>query len=221
MSIPIILCVGMWLSAAAMAGILLGVANHAIRFAIAPFAILLNSFVLGWVTGLHIFDWTGAAISALTTLVIFLTIEISKMAAGKFLIPGAEATVEDAFQFRISHLMIATAAVAVFISVAKWLGGFININSGVAPVTIFLVTLFVAVFAIITLANLWAFMGTKVKNKVVVATFISFLAAGGTFLLPAMFQMTWLALFLICWLAILAQLWVLRREGVRFVRRQE
>ena len=169
-------------------------------------------------TGLNTFDWAGALISALTTVAIFVTMEFSKMAAGRFLIPDAGATVVDALQFKISHLMIATAAVAVFISLAKWLYGFARFVG--YPELIFLVTLFATVLAVITLTNLWAFMGDGIKNKIVVATLISFFAAGGTFLVSAIFQLTWLALFLIAWLAILAQLWVLRREGVRFVRRQ-
>ena len=209
------------LALAAMSGLLLGTANHWARFIVAPFVILLTGLSLGFMTGSRTFDWLGALIPALITIVIFATLEISKLIAGRFHVPDADAEFEEAFQFRIAHLMIVTAAIAVFISVVKWSISFVDTDPVVgSPNTAMILAIFVGTHVVITLSNLWALMGTRVSYRLAIATAVSFVSMITVSLAPngSMVWM-WLTVFVVSWLAIVIQLSILRFEGIRFVRR--
>ena len=216
--------VALSLALAAMSGLLLGTANHWTRFVVSPFVMVLVALSLGFISSLNRFEWIGATIGVLITCVIFVTLEIAKLTFGRFRIPGPNKSFVEAFQFSISHMMIVTAATAIFISLLQWLSSGSSQNmEGPPPNHVTIIIIFVGTHAVITLANLWALMGTRVRFRLGIATALSFISMGSAFIptgQTANLPWLWISVFVVSWLAIVIQLCMLRFEGLRFVRRQ-
>ncbi len=218
--IPVLFFVAFMLSSACVTGIWLGITYRWWRLLVAPFIITLTAFALGYSMGSS-FDWTGASISAITSIIIWITLEITKLIFGRFEVPDSRETMTDGLQFGISHLMITTAGVALFISGVQFLSGFTESSARTMSPNIFMIaTTFIAVLVIITLAGTWALLGNAIKKKLFIASLASIVAAiAAPFLLRGPSSVLWIGLFFICWIAITLQLWLLRLEGLRFVRK--
>lgn len=210
------------LSMASLLGMQLGIANKWWRFLIAPFAIVVPAAIIGASTGPTI-EWVEATISGSTTVIVFLTLEITKLFFGHFRIAGKDELMDDGLQFGIAQLMIATAAVAVFISLVKFLLGFVGAsNSGFSNTyLIYLAATFVSSLVVFTLANVWAMMGSVVRNRLFVSIAAALVAIAPLFFLASDISdlVLWASILGICWVTIALQLLLLRRSGLRFVRR--
>lgn len=212
-----------FLSLACVTGIWLGMANRWWRFLVAPFAITLTAFALGY-SGGNRFDWTGASITAITSVVIWFTLEITKLISGRFEIPDSRENMSDGLQFGISQLMIATAVIALFISGVKLLIRLVDTNYGSAPPSIYWIAgMFVSILVLFTLTGMWALLGRTIGYKLVVAAFVSIVAAVAApwvIMVGTLDDLLWAGqLFGVCWIAITLQLWLIRIEGMRFVRK--
>jgi hypothetical protein len=169
------------------------------------------------------FDWAGAIMVALTVIPICVTLELFKLFFGKFKkVDRSVDSISEGLKFSILQVMISTAAVAIFISVFKFLVGKANVSGGISgsPEIILIVATIVAVLVINTLILTWSLMGSSIGRRFPAAILFS------AFLIPIASlnaphggaYFAWILLFSISWAAVATQLMLLRKEGIRFVR---
>ena len=218
-----VIYLGTTLSLACAAGIWLGISNRWWRFLLAPFVITAIACYLAFSLSSG-FDIVSAVIPGLTTLIVFAALEITKLFFGSFRRIRSDEPVLEGLQFRISHLMITTTAFAIFISALQFMLGDVRFSSQSFTVEIiFLVTILVATLVLFTLTTTWALMGKKVFAKLVACLVLSAVSIAYTCLNSPdpTFDgiLVWAGMLLICWFTILALIWLLRMEGVRFIKR--
>lgn len=214
----LVIFIALLLSFTCQMGIFLGVSHRSWRFILFPFAIVLTSFAVGQSIN-RSFDWVGASITAISLGIIFVTLEVIKLSFGRFEKPTM-AEVPDGLQFRISHLMIATAAVALLISLIKALMPFAQSTRGYSSTIAVIAICFVCNLVVITLSSTWALMGRRVGFRLFIGAAVSMLVATSNFFIAPDSTALWLWSFMlaICWGTVTLQLWLLRLSGLRFVR---
>ena len=216
---PSMLAVGGMLGLAAMAAI-----HFSIRKTSAAGVVIyiLSLFVLGVV--LAFFTGPGSFLVLLLPAMIAVPVTLAiggiKLGYGSFE-PTQDSTENftEGLQFQISHLLIATAVLAVMCGVFKALLPYLSF-----PASTFNLMVIALVLAVNTLASVWALMGRAIDWKVAVAiVIVCVMTCVGVLVMPN-FQRrigVWLAITVIPWLASVTLLSLLRREGYRFVRRAQ
>ncbi len=217
---PIIFFAGLLLAFSGVTGIWLGVAKPWWRCLVAPFVITLAAYSLGSLNEYE-FNWVGALIPAATSIIVWITLEITKLFFGQFAIPGDDEPTKDGLQFGISQLLITTTVLAIFISCMKYVVKKSTIGTlSVTSDTYWIILVYIAILVLITLASVWALLGASIKHKLFIASLISLGACVAVpFLVGSITVWHVSVMFVICWIAIKIQLWLLRVEGIRFVRR--
>lgn len=190
--------------------------------------------ISGWkiyVTGLVVIGLDGLSLAVLSgpdlvatvlplgvAVPCCLTIELIKFLFGKFsMLPPGDQDFKEGLQFKLSHLFIATAFVAVLCSIGQALAQFISFErmSNHVMTTLFTIAI---VLAINTLLCVWAILGKTVLWRIAITIpLVIGLALLGDYLLEA--EGLWTLIFLICSTATLILLTLLRLEGYRFVRK--
>lgn len=207
---------GSLLSLSSLVGMRLRMANKWWRFIIAPFAILAPAAVNGLA-----FGWVGSAIAGAVSIIVFLTLEVIKLRLGSFREIAGDKPAKDGLQFGIAQLMIATASLAVFISLVKFLLQFVGSPNIPIAYEIFIASAFVSAIVVFTLVNVWALMGSVVRYRLFASIAASLIVTVPLSFLSSNIESLamWMSMLLICWIMIAFQLWFLRRAGLRFVRK--
>ena len=123
---------------------------------------------------------------------------------------------QEGLRFGIHHLFIASAVVAVICGIGKAVAPYFVFYSG-ATVILF-VTIIISSN---TLMSTWALMGRSIGLRVGIALLLAALGCvGGCWLLGLHTELLiYLFLFGLCWAATTVQLYLLRRSGLRFIKK--
>lgn len=142
---------------------------------------------------------------------------------GRFETPAAVSAEDQEFQeglrFRISHLMIASAGVAVLCGIGKAVAPYVDFSGArVWPIILCIVS----VISFNALISVWALMGTRVGWRIGISSILFVLtSAGGLYCLwRREHDWMFLLLFGLSWLATTILLVLLRRSGLRFIKKQ-
>jgi hypothetical protein len=122
---------------------------------------------------------------------------------------------EEALRFRIRHMLIAMVAVAVVMTLVKWLWPFLQNTSGDKWEVIAKLGTTLGVCSVVVI---WATLGRDAFAR----TIVSALAAAGLawlnfWVIQSSDGLLWLGMTLIVWAEVTILMWLIRAEGYRFV----
>lgn len=126
---------------------------------------------------------------------------------------------QEGLRFRISHLMLASAIVAVLCGIGKAVAPYVDFSGAqVWPIILCIVS----VISFNALISVWALMGTRLGWRIGISAILFVLtSAGGLYCLWRREQdWMFLLLFGVSWLATTVLLVLLRRSGLRFIKKQ-
>jgi hypothetical protein len=141
---------------------------------------------------------------------------------GRFDKPSADVEMrqfQEGLKFGILHLFIASTVVAVICGIGKALAPYVVFSSG-TPVQDFAVITIIVAFN--TLMSVWALMGRSIVSRLIISFLLAvFSCGGGSWLFfPHAGSPMVLFMFGLCWAATTVHLALLRRSGMRFIKKQ-
>ncbi|QEG24175.1 hypothetical protein MFFC18_40920 [Mariniblastus fucicola] len=209
-----------------------------VNLAFAGIVAIWASVLKGWipyVPAFFVLILTGVALAANTGgaelqviliplaigLVVGLTLETVKLLRGNFVtVQASDVEFEEGMQFSILQLMLLTAGVAVFCSVIRLVWPMLNFSSGNGNQILTLGVL-VATISVNTLASIWAMLGQKVGFRLPVMIMCQVVASmAGYFYFSHLSKFEWGLLVGLSIAATIVHLFLLRRGGLRFVRKR-
>lgn len=135
---------------------------------------------------------------------------------GKPLDGGETVLFQEGLRFGIVHLFVASTIVAVICVIGKALAPFLAFSPG-DPLYLYAVVTIIISFN--TLLSTWALMGRSIGLRLVIALLLSvFSCVVGSRVFPAATMI--LLMFGMCWMATTVHLALLRRCGLRFIKKQ-
>ena len=156
---------------------------------------------------------------------ILITLQCIKIFKGTFTSgPSAQQHFEEGLQFKIKHLLVATAVLAILIAILKAVAPYISFRGVEAYLTLSLVAGLLSVNALV---SVWAVLGKALRMRLFVSVLVAvvLLAVCLAIMNYFYFQLRsfdlwfWSGFTALSWLVSTIQLYLFRRAGVRFVRR--
>lgn len=208
--------VGLNLAFACIVGIWCATSQGRIRLIAAGIVLFLWGNLLCFGTG-------GGLIAAIIPVaigaIVTATVAAIKFIFGQFEVIGASnLEFREGLRFEISHLLILTTVIAVFVALVKanwtWL---VDAFGNFDP--LLNISTLIGICSANTLLSIWALLGHKINWRLPIAVLLQIgLCSLGGFIFDHIPIYFWALLIGLSILTILLHLFLLRRAGVRFVR---
>ena len=151
---------------------------------------------------------------------VLATLEVVKRLFGSFQIGATVTDQNEALQFRIRHLLIATTAIAVAIAIIQRTGIVLEHFNFINASPIIIMAVAVAYIVVATLMGVWVFMGQACPQRFIgVFPLLVVLIPLASFLGIRHWPIVWTIVFSGVTFAIFLYLGLLRKDGLRFVKR--
>ena len=151
--------------------------------------------------------------------IVTATVEAIKFIFGQFEVIGpSNPEFREGLRFEISHLLILTTVIAVFVALVKanWTS---LVDAFDTYVLLLKISTMVGICSANTLLSIWALLGHKINWRLPIAVLLQIgLCSLGGFIFDHIPIYFWALLIGLSILTILLHLFLLRRAGVRFVR---
>lgn len=133
-------------------------------------------------------------------------------------VDGETVQFQEGLKFGIHHLFIASAVVAVICGIGKALAPYFVVRPASSTYILAVIT---TIISFNTLMSTWALMGRSVGLRVVIALLLAVLSCvGGSLAFPPGGAPWIFLMFGLCWAATTVHLALLRRSGLRFIKKQ-
>ena len=213
------------LALAVLAAVLAAVVGGLRVYLVAVFLLLFDGWVFAMSTGGSRLRIEIFLLPLMIAAPIVITLQYIKIFKGTFSHGHLDhQQFDEGLQFKIKHLFIITAAIAILIAILKALAPNFSFN-GSEITTLLLV---VGLLSVNALVSVWAVLGNVVSVRLVLSALTAVLlvlvclSMQHYFVRPvAFFDMVfWLSFTALSWVASTLQLYLFRREGYRFVRHE-